>query len=95
MTTRTPPPSPAIPRQKHRHCSAAIRTRCPTPSWWSMYEQLCPGRLDEGAIEEDDMARAAEHPAGSAVKTTAEAAEATAATVAEEQGDKKKKKTTT
>ena len=33
------------------------------------YEQLCPGGLDEGAIEEDDVVRAAEQPAGSAVGT--------------------------
>ena len=43
------------------------------------YEQLCPGGLDEGAIEEDDAVHAAEQPAGSAVDTTAEATETTAA----------------
>ena len=51
------------------------------------YEQLCPGGLDEGAVEEDDEVRAAEQPAGSAVDATTEATAAT-----EEQGDKKKKK---
>ena len=35
----------------------------------AMYEQLCPGGLDDGAIEEDDVVRAAEQPAGSAVGT--------------------------
>ena len=53
------------------------------------YEQLCPGGLDEGAIEEDDVVRAAEQPAGAAVDTAVEATETTAA---EDQGEKKKKK---
>ena len=43
------------------------------------YEQLCPGRIGEGAINEDDEVCAAEQPAGSAVDTTAEATVATAA----------------
>ena len=43
------------------------------------HEQLCPGGLDESAIEEDDVVRAAEQPVGSAVDTTAEATETTAA----------------
>ena len=50
------------------------------------YEQLCPGGLDEGATKEDDVVRAAEQPAGSAIDTAAET------TVIEEQGKKKKKK---
>ena len=39
------------------------------------YEQLCPGGLDEGAIEEGCVIRAAKQPAVSAVDTTAEATE--------------------
>ena len=50
------------------------------------YGQLCPGGLDEGAIEEDNVVRAVEQPVGSVVDTAAEA------TVAEEQGKKEKKK---
>ena len=53
------------------------------------YKQLCPGGLNEGAIEEEDVVCAAEQPAGSSVDTTAEATETTAA---EKQGKKKKKK---
>ena len=45
------------------------------------YEQLCLGGLDKGAIKKDDVVRAAEQPAGSAVDTAAEAT-ATAATKA-------------
>ena len=50
------------------------------------YEQLCPGGLDEGAIEEDNVVRAAEQPAGAAVDTAVEA------TAAKEQDKKMKKK---
>ena len=51
------------------------------------YEQLCPGRLDEGAIKEDDVVRAAKQHAGFTVDTAAEATSAM-----EEQGEKKEKK---
>ena len=53
------------------------------------YEQLCPDELDKGAIKEDDLVRADEQPAGSAVDTAAEATETTAA---KDQSEKKKKK---
>ena len=49
------------------------------------YEQLCPGGLDEGAIEEDNVVRAAEQPAGAAVDTAAEA-------MAAKEQDKKKRR---
>ena len=56
----------------------------------AVYEQLCPGGLDEGAIEEDtraaEQARVVEQPAGSAAEAAAEA------TAEEEQGEKKKKR---
>ena len=48
--------------------------------------QLSPRGLDESAIEEDDVVRAAKQPKGSAVDTAAKA------TVAEEQCKKKTKK---
>ena len=50
------------------------------------YKQLCLGGLDEGAIKEDDVVRAAKQSVGSAVDTAAETM------VAEEQVEKKKKK---
>ena len=57
------------------------------------YAQLCPGGLDEDAVEEDNEVRAAEHPpAPPSICTTAEAKAATATAATEEQGDKKKKK---
>ena len=88
MTTRTPRPvsdnsSPEAP-------SPFFGDQDEEPNHIVMeYEQLCPGGLDEGAIKEDNVVRAAKQPAGSAINTTVEATETTAA---EEQGEKKKKK---
>ena len=84
-------PSPMIPRRRCRCHSAATRARSRISSWQSTYEELCPGGLNKGAFEEDDEARAAEQPAGSAVDTAAEAT-ATATAATDEQGEKKKNK---
>ena len=37
------------------------------------YELLCPGGLNEGAVEEDEQARAAKQPVGSTVKNASPA----------------------
>ena len=37
----------------------------------AQYERLCPGGLNESAVEEDEQAHAAEQPAGSSVETPA------------------------
>ena len=54
------------------------------------YEQLCPGGLDEGAVEEDtraaEQAHVVEQAAGSSAETAAKAM------AEEDQGEKKKKK---
>ena len=85
MTTRTPRP-----------VSDASPPEAPSPFCGNQdeepnhlvaeYEQLCPGGLDKGAIEEDDVVRAAEQPADAAVDTDAEA------TAAKEQDKKMNKK---
>ena len=64
-----------VPQRKMRYCDQDEELN----HLVAEYEQLCPGGLDEGAIEEDDAVHAAEQPAGSAVDTTAEATETTAA----------------
>ena len=89
MTARTPRPvsDDSSPEAPSPFCGDQDEE--PNP-FLAEYEQLCPGGLDQGAVEEDaraaDQARVVEQPAGSAAEAAAEA------TAEEEQGEKKKKK---
>ena len=86
MTVRTPRPVPDDSSPEAPASFCGDQDEEPNPLL-AEYEQLCPGGLDEGVVEEDDQVRAAEQLAGSVVNTAAEVKAAE-----EEQGEKKMKK---